>query len=98
MKGLLIDGLDTRYNTVLYSKSDRDFYMSLYHYYDYIYKTPELKTILDQSEQEYAVKFYDEIWKEKRKYTEEELDDRSAQVSKLERFNLYAVGCTILVL
>lgn len=93
----LVDGLNIRYNTALESVSDRDFYMGLYHYFDFIQKTPQLKDIFDSSEREYQTKFHDEIWKEKRKYSEEELDVRSSQVSKLERFNLYSVGCTIFV-
>lgn len=91
----ITDGLNIRFKTALESKTEREFYMSLFHYFDYIYKTPKLKKIFDNSEEKYHSAF-SEIWKERRKdYTQKELDEKSAQVYKLERFNLYAVGCYI---
>ncbi|MDD4804057.1 MAG: hypothetical protein PHN69_02690 [Candidatus Pacebacteria bacterium] len=92
----LIDGLNTRLNITLQSTSERDFYMSLYYYFDYVHKTSSLIKIFDKSEKEYS-KAFNDIWKEKKQYTEEELDEKSSQVVKLERFNLFAVGSTILV-
>jgi len=90
------DDLNTRFNMALQSPSDRDFYENLYHYFEFIHKVPELKKIFDKSEREYSIQF-GEIWKERRQYSEKELDEKSGYVSKLERFNLFSIGCTIYV-
>lgn len=92
----LINGLNTRFDIVSKSASEKEFHLNLHSYFDFIQKTEILRNIIDKSEQEHINSFR-EIWSEHREYTEEELDERSSQVSKLERFNLYAVGCTILV-
>ena len=89
-----IDGLNTRFDIAFKTDTDREFYVSLYYYFEYILTTPTLKEIFARSEHEYHQAF-GEIWKERKKYTEEELDIKSAEVSKLERFNLYALGCNI---
>lgn len=93
----LIDGLNNRLEIALKSKTEREFYQSLYHYYDFVYKTPALRKILDKSEKEYSHEFGN-IWDDKdKKYTEEELVIKRAEVYKLERFNLFALGCGILM-
>ncbi len=92
----LIDGLNTRFEITLKSATEHEFYQNVYHYIDQIYKTPILKSILDQSEKEYGSGF-SEIWKERKQYSEVELDVKSSEVYKLEHFNLYAVGCGMIM-
>lgn len=89
-------GLNMRFDIVSKSTSEREFYLNLHQYFDYVQKTETLRNILDNSEREYS-KSFGNIWGKHRKYTEEELDVKSAQVNKLERFNLYALGCGILM-
>lgn len=84
------DGLNIRFDVALRSISEREFYQSLYYYFDFIHKAPELKAIFEQSEREYSKKHF-ELWR-KRPMTDEEADEASAQTTKLERFNLFAVG------
>lgn len=89
-------GLNMRFELVSKSFSERDFYLNLHQYFDHIQKTEPLKNILDNAEREYHISFRS-IWGKYRQYTEEELDEKSAQVKKLERFSLYALGCGILM-
>ena len=92
----LTDGLNTRFNIALQSTSEKEFYQSLYHYFDYIHKTPELKSIYAESEDKYRNEHI-KIW-EKRPMIDEEADEAERQTMKLERFNLFALGCSIDVL
>ena len=87
------DNLNMRFNVVLQSATEREFYQNLYHYFDFIYKTPHLKSIFDESSHEYSKRHY-ELWK-KRPMTDEEADLAEAETIKLERFNLFAVGAFI---
>lgn len=91
----LAESLNTRLNLAVQSTSDRDFYQCLYHYFDFIEKTPELKKIFEDSEKDYSEK-HGKRW-EKRPMTDDEAEEAESQTIKLERFNLYAVGCTIYV-
>lgn len=86
----LKDDLNTRFNIATQSSSEHEFYLNVYQYFDFIYKTPELKDIWDENEKEYRKKHI-AIWK-KRPMTDEEAEEADAQTIKLERFSLYAVG------
>ena len=92
----LITGLNKRYDIVIQSTSDKEFYLNLHQYFDYIYKNEALKAFIDNSQKVYSKAMY-EIWGDYRPYTQEELDTNSAKVSKLERFNLYALQAGIYV-
>lgn len=94
----IITGLNKRYDIVTQSTSDKEFYLNLHQYEDFIEKNETLKAVIDTSQREYAKAMYS-IWGEYRQYTQEELDEKSSQVSKLERFNLYALraGCYVRV-
>jgi hypothetical protein len=92
----LITGFNKRYDIVTQSTSDKEFYLNLHQYFDYIYKNGALKAFIDNSQKVYAKAMY-EIWGNYRPYTQEELDTNSAKVSKLERFNLYALQAGIYV-
>lgn len=87
----LINGLNTRLNVVLQSTSDKEFYLNLHQYLHFVITNKTLEKILDASGNEYS-KAFGTIWERGREYTEEELDVRSAQVVRLERYNLYAIG------
>lgn len=89
----IITGLNKRFDIALQESTDKEFYLNLYHYFDYIENTLELKGIFDQSERDYYTKFK-EI---KLKNATGQTDDvtAKAQLRKLELFNLYALGCGI---
>jgi hypothetical protein len=91
----VIDGFNVRFNIALQSNTEREFYQSLYHYFDFIHQTPDLRAIFDRNDREYSMKHSD-LWK-KRPMTDEEADEAEAQTIKLERFNLFAVGSAIYV-
>ena len=42
----IISGLDKRLDVALKNSSDKDFYLNLYHYFDYIEKNQNLKAFL----------------------------------------------------
>jgi hypothetical protein len=92
----LITGLNKRYDIVIQSTSDKEFYLNIHQYFDYIYKNEVLKAFIDNSQKTYAKAMY-EIWGDYRPYTQEELDTNSAKVCKLEHFNLYAMQAGIYV-
>lgn len=89
----LIDSLSLRYETALKSSSDSLFYQNVHHYYDLIEKTPQLNTIINNSQNEYADKHGD-IWS-KKSTTKEESKIKNGLSNKLERFNLYARSADI---
>lgn len=89
----ITNALNTRFNIALQKSSDKDFYMNLYHYFDYVVKTPELKNILDQNERDYYTKFRNIRLQNALEKTT--LEAARAQLRKLEYFNLYAVGTGI---
>ncbi|MEK7095094.1 MAG: hypothetical protein AAB917_00355 [Patescibacteria group bacterium] len=89
----LIDGLNTRYNICAQTTSEREFYLLLYYYFDYIIKTPELHSVFEQSEHEYH-QAHGKLWSKPR-LTDEEADIAEAKTIKLEKFNLFSVGAWI---
>ncbi|EKD86570.1 MAG: hypothetical protein ACD_37C00234G0009 [uncultured bacterium] len=89
----LADNLNTRFNIAVRSSSELEFYQNLYHYFDFIHKTPELLAIFEASDRDYGKK-HSAIWKN-RSMTEEEIKEAAAQTTKLERFNLFAVAASI---
>ena len=52
----ILTALNKRFDIVLQESTDKEFYLSLYHYFDYIETTQELKSIFDQSERDYYTK------------------------------------------
>lgn len=89
----IITGLNKRFDITLQESTDKVFYLNLYHYFDYIENTQELKSIFDQSGRDYSIKL-----KEIRlKNATGQTDGSTArgQFRKLELFNLYALGCGI---
>ena len=90
----LIDSLKLRYDTVFQSDTDSRFYQNLHHYYDLVEKTPELQSLLQSSQEEYAEK-HSAIWGREKLKTEAEADDKSERTLRLERFNLYAASSAI---
>ena len=82
----IITGLNKRFDIALQESTDKEFYLSLYHYFDYIENTQELKGIFDQSERDYYTKFK-EI-KLKNATGQIEIETAKAQLRKLELFNL----------
>lgn len=91
----IAEGLKSRYDIVIGSKTDPEFYMNVYYYYDFLFKTPQLATIWENSAKEYAKK-HGAIWPAKAQ-TDEEADSRSQQVYKMEHFDLHANGCGLYV-
>jgi hypothetical protein len=83
----LIEALKTRYEVVLQSSSDSQFYMNIHAYIDLIRKTPSLSKIMDDSENEYR-RQHIAIWPDKSK-TDEEADEQEERTIRLERFNLF---------
>ena len=83
----LIESLKTRYEAVLQSSSDSQFYMNIHAYIDLIRKNPSLSKIMDDSENEYR-KQHIAIWPDKSK-TDKEADEREQRSIRLEKFNLY---------
>lgn len=83
------EALNTCFNIALQSRTNSDFYQSIYRYFDLIQKTPELKLILDESEEEHDEKLHNEIWKEKKEtYPMAEANEKFRQMFKLNRFTL----------
>jgi hypothetical protein len=85
----LEDQLNTRYNLAIQSHSERDFYMRVYDYMNFIFSDPNLKRIWDESEKEYdkshthiVSNFHGII----------DVKNGMANAYKLESFNLYSVG------
>lgn len=91
----LKDSLNTRFNIAIQSSSELEFYQSIYSYFDYIHKTPELLAIFEESENDYTQK-HRNFWR-KHPMTDEEADEAAAQTTKLEGFNLFAIGATMYV-
>lgn len=89
----IITGLNKRFDITLQESTDKVFYLNLYHYFDYIENTQELKSIFDQSEKDYYTKFK-EI-KLKNAAGQIDTETTTAQLRKLELFNLHALGCGI---
>jgi len=85
--------LQTRYDAVFQSSSDSLFYQNLHHYFDLIEKTPSLKRLIDESQKEYSER-HSGVWRERPK-TDEEGDVKAELTDRVERFNLYAQGCTM---
>ena len=88
-----ITGLNKRFDIALQESGDKEFYLNLYHYFEYIENTQELKSIFDQSERDY----YTKLREIRRKNATGQTDDVIArgQLRKLELFNLHALGCAI---
>jgi hypothetical protein len=87
----IITSLNKRFDIALQESTDKEFYLNLYHYFDHIENTQELKVIFDQSERDYYTKFR-EI-KLKNATGQTDIETAKAQLRKLELFNLYALGC-----
>jgi hypothetical protein len=92
----LKDSLKIRYDAVLQADTNSRFYQNLHLYFDFIVKTLALNELLEASENEYRAKHI-AIWERDHKLTDEEADEREERTLRLERFNLYAVGCGIYV-
>ena len=86
------DILKTRYEAVLQSDTDSRFYQNIHAYIDVIKTTPELSVIIDASERDYGTKFID---KNKPKLHDNDAD-YNEEISRLERFSLYASHYCIL--
>src|SRR3989344_8185398 len=84
----LIESLKTRYEIVLKSDSNQYFYQNLHNYYDFIEKTPEIKTLIDRDGERYSAR-HKEIWKEY-SVTDKEANEKEKLTIKLERFSLFA--------
>jgi hypothetical protein len=83
----LKDALKTRYEAVLQSSSDSQFYLNIHAYIDLIRKTLFLSKIMGDSENQYR-KQHMAIWPDKSK-TDKEADEREERTIRLERFNLF---------
>jgi len=91
----VLDSLKTRYEAMLQADTEARFYQNVHLYWDYILRTPALNDVLVASEKEYRQK-HGTMWTGPAQ-TDEEADDHMERTIRLERFNLYAVGCTTLV-
>ncbi len=91
----LTSWLKNRYDAVLQSGSESQFYQNVHQYIDFIVKTPALAKIIDASEQEYAQKHLD-INGTTKSTTDKEADEKEEQVHRLERFSLYAADYALL--
>ncbi|MBP6948711.1 MAG: hypothetical protein KBB50_01390 [Candidatus Pacebacteria bacterium] len=89
----IITDLNKRFDIALQESTDKEFYLNLYHYFDYIETTKEIKSIFDQSERDYYTKFREIKLKNATGQTDTET--AKGQLRKLELFNLYALGCGI---
>lgn len=49
----LITGINTCFNIVISSKTEKDFYMNVYRYFDYIFAHPELAELYDEGGRKY---------------------------------------------
>lgn len=83
-----LDSLNARYNAVLQSGSDHEFFENIHGYIDFIVKTPILAKIIKTAEEKYH-KAHFKIWHPESN-DEKEIELRSEQTDKLERFNLFA--------
>jgi len=92
----LIHTLEIRYEAALKSSSDPTFYQNVHDYIDVVIKNPELAKIMDESENDYLIK-HSNLWRPHAN-DEKELDRRSDETYRIERFSLYASHyCTLLV-
>jgi len=90
----MIDILKIRYEAVIQSPTDTDFYNNVHEYIDWIVKTPQLNAVIEASAKEYRIKA-GQIW-EGKTGEKKDSEERSRQMYKLERFNLYAsVYCVL---
>ncbi|MEO6536698.1 MAG: hypothetical protein ABIT47_03305 [Candidatus Paceibacterota bacterium] len=80
--------LDRLYGLIKEAQTDPEFYMAVHQYCDLVMKNPTLRAILDESEQAYRLGHI-EIWREPAR-TDEESDQKSEMVMRLERFNLFS--------
>ncbi len=87
----LIRGLNRRFDFATNCKSEREFYEYVYHYFDYIHKTPALLGIFESAQREYSRK-HGEIWEKPRYETEEELEVRAQATYKMEHFDMFAIA------
>jgi len=92
-----IEILNRRYNTTLETSSNKEFFLSVHKYCDYLEKNETLKKILIESYKEYT-KLHQEVWDfGKECQTEEEADMKGNQTVKIETFNLFALYANIFV-
>lgn len=77
----LADGLNKRFDVVISSVTEKDFYLNCYYYFDYIYQHPELLKIYEDAQRNYSKKFGD-IWG----------DYNEKRIAYLESGRTYCVG------
>lgn len=91
-----VDSLKTRYDAVFQTDTDSLFYQNLHHYFDFVVKTPVLNELFEASEKDYYAK-HGAIWGREKCKTDKEADEKHELTMRLERFNMFCHGCTILV-
>lgn len=98
----LVEGLTDRLNVVISSRTESDFYVNVYHYFDYLFKNQELADLYHLTQTEYGKKFGD-IWADyndkRRAYLESgrtiespQITDEPMEVSRMEKSDTYSMG------
>ncbi len=96
----LVQGLNKHFDIVVASKTEQDFYMNVYRYFDYIFTHPELEQIYQNARRNYHKQF-GEIWGDYIDQRKAYLDagrvgeppaitNQPSEVTRLEKFDLYA--------
>ena len=99
----LTETLNKRFDVVVNSLTEKDFYLNCYYYFDYIYEHPELLKIYEDAYVTYTRKFGD-IWADwndkRREYLDSgrtieppEITTQPEEVSRLEKFDMYCNAC-----
>lgn len=90
----LVDGLNNRFNVLIASKTERDFYYSAYYYFDYIFSNPQLEELYREGEVEYrkkATKIFEQF-----EANPQHGDSYHAQmIYKMEKFDMYCNAVTL---
>lgn len=84
----LVQGLNKHFDIVTTSKTEHDFYMNVYRYFDYIFIHPQLKQLYEKAENDYRKKSID-IWAGYEYHKDNDGDRRSSETFLMERFDMF---------
>lgn len=100
-----VDSLQKRFDIVIASTTEKDFYLNCYYYFDYIYSNEDLLELYHNAYRDYSSKFAD-IWgdwiDEREAYLDSdrtieppEITTQPNDVYRMEKFDMYCNACAL---
>jgi hypothetical protein len=90
----LLAGINKRYDIMVASKTEQDFYLNVYQYYDYIFTNPFLYNLYTEGDKAYRMKA-DVIWSSSDRSIPENVKHQSQLTHKMEQVDMYCNGCCL---